>query len=145
MNFGDIIIFLIVFVTILSYFGVQFINTSKIKSCIKDIEDEESFDKIQSNIDNANKLIKNNILIYIIAYLILSALYFFITYNNGLVISLYTFITLLILYWLYFKVSSDITNDLKLRLYKIYNRINVVCHLGLLIFFNLSFILVFIL
>lgn len=140
MNFLEMIIFTIVFMTVLFYFGIHFYNTSKINSYIAVSEIEDSLDYTKE----IDKLCKVNILSYCLAYIILSVIYFSLTKQTGIFISMAAFVVFFILYSIYSDAVSAKAFKHKIRVYKAYNIVNFIFNLGVILASNISLVLVFV-
>ena len=122
MDFLEKIIFMSVFLIVLIYFGIQFINSIKIHDCIKSEDDNlDIFNKI-------NKLCQMNIVSYCVAYVLLTVIYFLITRASGLGISIVGFSIFIIMYSLYSMANSNTDDMSKVKIYKLYNGVNFLLH-----------------
>lgn len=142
MTFIEIMIFTIVFMTVLFYLGTQFLNTFKINTYILMIKEDFDIDKSDEYIENIDKLIKNNIVTYVITYIIISLIYFLLTKHNGLLISIFAFGIFFLMYFMYLKSLQGISIELKVKSYKFYNYVNFMLNLGIVLFLNVSYLLV---
>lgn len=138
MNFLEIIVFTIVFIIVLFYFGIQFYNTSKINNYIVISEVEDSLDYIKE----IDRLCKVNILSCGLTYMILSIIYFYLTKHIAIFIGVVYFTVLFILCFIYYYAISIKVLKHKIRVYKAYNIINFIFNLVIILVSNVLLLLV---